>query len=216
MAYIRHIVLLGPPGSGKGTQGQALAKELGVPHVATGDLLREIVASGSPEGERFKSIMAQGKLIADQDVVDLVAKRLVADDAKNGFVLDGFPRSLGQARMFDLTEAGIAVGRVVAFDVAEEPLVARLSGRLTCLKCGASYHEVALPPSVAGTCDKCGELLVKRPDDEPTAIRQRLAVYTQTTEPLIEHYAGKGVLRKIDAFGSTDDVRRRLTDSLQA
>lgn len=213
-AKFSRLLLIGPPGSGKGTQGQQLAKDLGVPHVATGDLIREIVEGGGEDAERFKAVMASGKFVPDEDVVAIVAKRLTREDARRGYLLDGFPRSLAQARLFVATREGASLQAAIALEMPDELLVERLSGRLTCVGCGASYHEKYRPPAAAGKCGNCGGDLIRRVDDEPGAIRQRLQVYDEKTRPLIEFYADQECLNRIDASGSPEDVRNRLLSLL--
>ncbi|MDR3709986.1 MAG: nucleoside monophosphate kinase [Capsulimonadaceae bacterium] len=211
IALLSRLVLIGPPGSGKGTQGQVLAKELGIPHVATGDLIREIVEAGGEDAERFKAIMATGVFVPDEDVVAIVDKRLSKPDAARGYLLDGFPRSLEQARLFAATRAGATLQAAIALEIPVELLVERLSGRLTCLGCGASYHEKYRPPvKKTGVCDNCGGALVRRVDDEPVAIRQRLQTYDEKTRPLIEFYEDQECLSRIDASGTPADVHDRL------
>lgn len=211
---VGRFILIGPPGSGKGTQGQVLAHALRVPHIATGDLIREIVASGSEVGQRFKALIDTGHFITDEDVVHIVSARLEQPDGVRGYVLDGFPRSLAQAELFATTSPGMVLDSAVSLIVPQDEIVERLCGRLTCSRCGASYHVRYRPPKVEGTCDECGSRLVRRADDEPEAIRERLRVYHATTEPLIEFYRKRRKLIEIDATGPTDAVFGRLIHHL--
>jgi len=211
---ISRLLLIGPPGSGKGTQGDLLCQKLGVPHISTGDLLREIVESGSEDASRFKALMASGKFVSDEDIVRIVDERIGRPDAANGYLLDGFPRSVVQAKLFAGTPAGKALELAIAMILPEDLLVERLCGRLTCLQCGASFHEKNRPPKVADVCDNCKSALVRRPDDEPVAIRQRLTVYNEKTKPLIDFYAAQGRLSELPATGSPEDVFDRLCKML--
>lgn len=205
---------MGAPGCGKGTQGERLSKELGVPHVSSGDLIREIVLGGSEEAARFKDLISSGNFIPSSDVVRIIARRLAEGDARDGYLLDGFPRTLDQASLFADTPFGAGLQRVVALSIAEEALVERLGGRLTCLNCGATYHETYRRPRKAGVCDVCGHELTKRSDDQPAAIRQRLKVYHQKTEPLISYYQERNLYSEIDASGTPEQVYERLRHSL--
>jgi adenylate kinase len=204
------LVLVGPPGSGKGTQGQRLAADAQIPHVATGDLLRELIQSESAEALRFKAIMASGNLIPDEDIVKLVDERLNRSDASAGYLLDGFPRTLKQAELFSKTQPGKLLDKVIVLNVDEDALVERLAGRLTCLSCGASFHIKNLPPKVAGICDNCGAELVQRQDDNPESIKQRLKVYQDLTSPVIEFFRPLGLVTEIDAAGAPNEVYAKL------
>jgi adenylate kinase len=206
------VILLGPPGAGKGTQARKLAARWGVPQIATGDMLREAVAASTPLGRAAQRHMDAGELVPDDIMIGLVAERLAQPDAKKGFVLDGFPRTAAQAAALGrLLEAeGIALDRVVLFDVPEEELVTRLTGRRVCRGCGRTYHVRFSPPRVAGRCDACGGELYQRRDDEEGTVRRRLAVYARDTQPLVEHYRREGRLQTIPGTGSVDDVLAAL------
>ena len=190
------LVLLGPPGAGKGTQGQALAAHYGIPHVATGDIVRDHIARGTPFGRKVEAAIAAGNFVSDADILYWVGQRLSLSDAQGGYVLDGFPRDVAQAEAFEA-----APDAVVALDIAEDKLIARLSGRLVCPICDTVYQVDLRPPRRAGVCDNEGAALVRRPDDEPGAVRHRLEVYHALTEPLEAYYDQRGLLRRVDASG---------------
>jgi adenylate kinase len=203
------VVLLGPPGAGKGTQAVRLASERGLPHIATGDMLREAVARGEPVGRRAKEYMDRGALVPDGVMLELVRLRLARPDARNGFVLDGFPRTVPQAEgLAQIT----ALDAVVLFEIAESVLVERLSGRRVCsdTSCGATYHVRFAPPAREGTCDRCGSALTQRSDDREEAVRRRLALFREQTAPLEAYYETRGLLRRIAAEGTPDAVARAL------
>ena len=215
-----NVVLLGAPGSGKGTQAERIAPAYGLPHISTGDMLRAAVARGADLGLAAKAHMDAGGLVPDEVVVGLIRERLVEDDAAGGFVLDGFPRTLEQAGALDvmLALSGRALTHVLLFDVPEEELVRRLSGRRTCRACGKGYHLVFDPPRVDGVCDKCGGELFQRGDDNEATVRNRLAVYGQQTEPLVGYYAAHGLLHTFHGGGRMPDevfadVQRLLSRS---
>ena len=212
------LVLFGPPGSGKGTQAERLRDRLGVPHLSTGDMLRAAVAQGTEVGRRAQAIMAAGDLVPDEVVIGAVADRLAEPDAAAGFVLDGFPRTLAQARALDaaLERAGTAIDRVVALEVEEDALVARIAGRFACAACGAGYHDSFKPPAVAGVCDRCGgREFVRRKDDRPEAVRERLAAYRAQTAPLLPYYEARGLLASVDGMASMDAVARAVEAALR-
>jgi len=203
-------IFLGPPGSGKGTQAKKLAVKLNVPHVAVGDMLREAVNKESEIGKQVKSFMEEGKLVPDEVTIKLTEERLKKDDCKNGLILDGFPRSAKQALALDLILDGKNF-KVIYFYVSLEAVVERNSGRLSC-KCGAVFHIKYNPSKREDICDKCGEKLYQRNDDNPEVIRNRYKVYEESTRPLIEFYEKKNRLVKIEAEGSIDDVYKRLLE----
>ena len=204
---MHRIVFLGPPGAGKGTQAAELARALGIPHLSTGDLLRAEVAARTPLGVEAEGHMASGGLVPDELVLRILKARLARPDALRGFVLDGYPRNPAQARALE----GITpVDVVVAFELPAEALVERLSGRRICPTCQTVYHLVHVPPKVPGRCDRDGSELVQRPDDLPEAIRTRLRVYAEKTEPLLAHYRALRLLTPIDASGSPSDVLARV------
>jgi adenylate kinase len=204
---MRRIVFLGPPGAGKGTQAARTSRELGIPHLSTGDLLRAAVAARTPLGLEAEGHMSAGRLVPDEIVLRILNDRLAAPDARAGFLLDGFPRNLAQAEKL---EAITPVDVVVAFELPAAQLVERLSGRRVCPTCQSVYNLASSPPRVAGRCDRDGAELVQRPDDRPEAIRTRLAVYAEQTAPLLEHYRRAGRLRELDATGTPDQVANRL------
>ncbi len=208
---------MGPPGVGKGTQAEQLQQQLGVPHVSTGNILRVAMGQqGSPLGERVRSFVESGRLVPDALMGDLIAERLERKDASEGFILDGFPRTLEQVSILEgvLSGLGLALDRVLMLVVPEAEIVRRLSGRRTCPSCGAVFHLESRPPAVSGFCDACGAALVQRPDDKETVIRDRLKVYTDQTLPVADAYRAKGLLVEIDGSGKVDDVRARLNAGL--
>ncbi len=193
------LVLLGPPGAGKGTHSQILSKDLGLPHVSTGDMLREAIRQGSSAGLKAKEFMDRGDLVPDQLVIDLVAERLKQEDAKVGFILDGFPRTSQQAEILDkkLESLKIRLDLVLYFKTSPVVIIRRLSGRRICGKCGKNYHLTNFKPKVEGICDTCGSGLIQRPDDREEAIGERLKVYQKQTAPLIEYYRKKWILEEV-------------------
>ncbi|MBI2865866.1 MAG: type I methionyl aminopeptidase [Chloroflexi bacterium] len=207
---MRYLVLLGPPGAGKGTQAQAMARVLGVPHIASGDLFREHQSRGTELGLLAKSYMERGQLVPDEVTIRMVGERLAAGDARRGFVLDGFPRTLEQAKALDqvLSAQGCALNMVVYVKVPEEELVRRLGGRYLCRNCQQPYHEVSSPPSRSGICDKCGGELFQRPDDVPETVRKRLQVYLSQTAPLIGYYKEAGKLVEVNGNQPIEAVSR--------
>jgi adenylate kinase len=210
---IRRVVFLGPPGAGKGTQGIRLASFWGVPHIASGVLLRRILQD-EPASELNSAIrvIEQGNLVSDDTVATVVFRELDTEAAQNGFVLDGYPRSARQAQDLEahLAQTGRDLDAVIGLVIREEALVARLSGRLTCNNCGASYHIVNDPPRQEGICDRCASSLVVRDDDQPGPIRTRLALYRERAEPLLKFYRERGLLREVDAEGGEEDVFARI------
>ncbi len=203
----RRLVFLGPPGAGKGTQAAELARERGLAHLSTGDLLRAAVAEGTALGRAADGHMRAGRLVPDELVLELLRERLARPDAAVGFILDGYPRTLAQARTLE----GIAsLDVVVWFDVAREVLAERLSGRRSCPRCGTVYNVVSKPPRRPGRCDRDGAALAQRPDDRPEAVEVRLRVFAEQTAPLLEHYRERGLLRTLDGSGAADTVTERL------
>ena len=208
-----NIILLGPPGAGKGTQARRLIDERGLVQLSTGDMLRAAVAAGSDAGKRAKAVMEAGQLVSDDIVLAILKDRMAAPDVAKGIILDGFPRTAGQAAALDtlLAEAGQRVTAAISLEVDDEAMVARVSGRYTCAACGEGYHDEFKRPAVAGVCDKCGGTSFKRrADDNAETVRERLKAYHAQTAPLIAYYDGKGVLEKIDAMGAIADIRSTL------
>lgn len=211
------MIFLGPPGAGKGTQARQLAAEWGIPQIATGDLLREAVASGTPLGLEAKRYMDAGALAPDEVVIGVVAERLDRAEAGKGFILDGFPRTVVQAEALErlLKERGAALDRVILFEVAEAELLRRLTGRRVCKRCGATFHLVFSPPKVAGICDRCGGELIQRSDDSEAAVRQRLAVYERETASLLDHYRARGLLTTVKGEGPVEVIAAHTRSALE-
>lgn len=212
-----NLLLLGPPGAGKGTQAKRLTEELAIPQISTGDMLREAVKKGTPLGQEAKSYMDKGALVPDGVVIGLVEERIKAPDCKNGFMLDGFPRTVAQADALGtmLARQGRKIDHVVAMEVNADELVARLSGRRTCRTCGTTYHVEFTPPKKPGICDKDGGELYQRDDDKEAAIRQRLTTYDAQTLPLISYYEQRGLLRRVNGLGSVDEVYGRIIKAVR-
>ena len=206
-----NLVLLGAPGSGKGTQAKKLGSKYGLVHVSTGDMFRKAVSEKTGIAQRLKSIMEKGDLVPDEIVIGIVKERLSKDDcAKSGYMLDGFPRTIAQAKELDKLTSSNKINLVLYIEVDEVELVRRLSGRRMCASCNAGYHVMFQPPRKEGLCDSCGGRLFQREDDKEATVKQRLKVYDDSTRPLIDYYAGNGVLRKIAGNGSMDEVSKRL------
>ena len=212
------IVLLGAPGAGKGTQAKFLAEKFGVPHISTGDMFRAAVSADSELGREARKYMQAGALVPDNIVIGLVKERLAQPDAANGFLLDGFPRTIVQARELDemLAASGKKLDAVVNIDVAEPDLIARLSSRRTCRTCGAIYNVLFQKPRVEGVCDKCGGELYQREDEKPEVIKERLRVYNANTAPLIDYYRHKKLLKQVFASNSMtpQDVFKAVVEAL--
>lgn len=212
------LIFLGPPGAGKGTQARELAREWDVPQIATGDMLREAVAAGTPLGRQAQEYMDRGALVPDDVIVGLIAERLSRSDAKSGFILDGFPRTIRQAEALDrlLHDLGQQLERVVFFDVSEQELLRRLTGRRSCPVCQSTYHLVSAPPQRPGLCDKCGAALVQRVDDSESTVRHRLRVYASQTAPLLDHYRRCGLLVTVGGEGTVDTIRHAIRQAVGA
>ncbi len=208
----RRIVFLGPPGAGKGTQAAGLARELGIPHLSTGDLLRAAVAAGSPLGKEADGYMRAGTLVPDELVLKILEERLTQPDARSGFLLDGYPRNVAQG---ETLARRTPVDAVVSFEVPSEELVRRLSERRTCPKCRSVYHLTFRPPKTAGRCDQDGAELVQRPDDRPEAVQNRLKVYSDQTAPLLDFYRQRRLLRPVDASGTAEEVGHRIRAAIR-
>jgi adenylate kinase len=211
------LVLLGPPGAGKGTQAKQLEEELKIPQIASGDLLRLAVRNKVPLGVEAKRYMDQGTLVPDDLVVRLIEERLSQPDAAKGFILDGFPRTLAQAEALRemLERNHQTIDRVLALVVPDQEIIKRISGRRTCKNCGAMYHTIFDPPRNVGLCNKCNSELYQRDDDAEDTVKMRLEVYDTQTRPLLSHYQDQGLLRRIDGIGSLSDVQRRIKAAIQ-
>lgn len=211
------IILIGPPGAGKGTQSLTLCENLGIPHVSTGEMLREEVREGSVLGQRVEQHLASGNLVPDELVSELVVKRLTLPDTKEGYLLDGYPRSVNQAKSLTslLDRLGTPLTAAVLLDLPDQTIISRLSSRRTCDQCGRSYHIKHNPPAVDGQCDACCSSLVQREDDAESAIRNRLDVYHRQTEPVLDYYKSNGLLVNVSADGSIDNVRASILENLR-
>jgi adenylate kinase len=208
-----NLIILGPPGAGKGTQAKRLEQTHGLIQLATGDMLRAATASGSELGRRVKAIMDSGALVPDDIVIEAIEQRIAEPEAKNGVILDGFPRNVPQAEALDemLSRHGLKLDHVILMEVDEAALIDRLAGRFSCAKCGASYHDRNAPPRQAGVCDGCGATeFVRRPDDRPEAVATRFEVYRQQTAPILPYYRRRGILRTVDGMGDIDAVTRLI------
>ncbi|HEY6009618.1 MAG TPA: adenylate kinase [Geobacteraceae bacterium] len=212
------LILLGPPGAGKGTQAKRLVDKYSIPQISTGDMLRAAVRAGTQLGIEAKKFMDAGQLVPDSVVIGLIEERVAKPDCKGGFMLDGFPRTVGQADALKgvLSKKGMSIDHVISIEVPNEELVERLTGRRTCKACGAGFHVQFDPPKKAGVCDKCGGELYQRDDDKEATIRNRLKVYEDQTAPLIAYYKKAGLLRPIAGQGSIDDIFARITSVLKA
>lgn len=202
------IIMLGAPGAGKGTQAKKIAEKYNIPHISTGDIFRANIKNGTELGVKAKSYMDQGLLVPDELVVDLVADRIQQDDAKAGYVLDGFPRTIPQAESLDaaLAKMGQKIDYAIDVEVPDENIINRMSGRRACVKCGATYHLQYAKPKAEGVCDVCGEQLILRDDDKPETVQKRLSVYHQQTQPLIDYYENQNALKEVDGTKDMEDV----------
>ena len=210
------IIMLGAPGAGKGTQAKMIAEKYGLPHISTGDIFRANIKNATELGKEAKEYMDKGLLVPDELTVRLLLDRVAKDDCRNGYVLDGFPRTIPQAEVLDeeLSKLGEKVDYAVNVDVPDENIVNRMSGRRACLSCGATYHVVSIPPKKEGICDVCGSELVLRDDDKPETVQKRLKVYHEQTQPLIDFYEKKGVLRSVDGTLPMEEVFTAITEIL--
>ena len=212
------IIMLGAPGAGKGTQAKRIADQYNIPHISTGDIFRANIKNGTELGKKAKEYMDQGALVPDELTCDLVMDRISQDDAKNGFVLDGFPRTIPQAEALTaaLEKAGQTMDVAIDVDVPDENIINRMSGRRACVSCGATYHIVTVPPKTEGKCDRCGADLILRDDDKPETVQNRLQVYHQQTQPLIDYYKKQGILKTVDGTIAPDEVFQAILSILGA
>jgi adenylate kinase len=214
-----NLILLGPPGAGKGTQAKRLTDQRGLVQLSTGDMLRAEVKSGSPLGVEAKKVMDAGQLVSDAIVIEMIDHRIDKPDAAKGFILDGFPRTVAQAEALDamLARKGRKIDEVIELKVDDKALVERISGRFTCSKCGTGYHDKFHRPKVEGTCDKCGSHdFVRRPDDNAETVKARLVAYYQQTAPILPYYEKKGLLRSVDGMAEMAEVARQIDKVLAA
>ena len=202
------IIMLGAPGAGKGTQAKKIADKYNIPHISTGDIFRANIKNGTELGRKAKEYMDKGLLVPDELTLDLIMDRFKSDDCKNGYVLDGFPRTIPQAEALDaaLSNAGEKVDFAINVEVPDEDIVNRMSGRRACVSCGSTYHIKYAPTKVEGICDRCGKELILRDDDKPETVQKRLAVYHEQTQPLIEYYDKQGILKSVDGTKPMDEV----------
>ena len=216
MAASARVVLLGPPGAGKGTQAKLLEQEFGAVQISTGDILRKAVADQSPLGKQAEDYIKRGALVPDDLITNLIAERLQQADSARGFLLDGFPRTIPQAQSLDglLKKLALSLNGVLSVQVPRAVIIERLAGRRTCKKCGALCHMVFDPPKRDGVCDRCGGELFQREDDKEETIANRLAVYDAQTAPLVDYYRRQGILREINGVGSIDEIRARVIKAL--
>ncbi|MFM1816930.1 MAG: adenylate kinase [Pseudomonadota bacterium] len=214
-----NLILLGPPGSGKGTQAQAITEKFGAIQLSTGDMLRAAVAAGTDVGRRAKEIMASGGLVPDDIVINIISDRIAEPDAQSGFILDGFPRTLAQAAALDrlLDKQNKSIEAVLELKVDDEILASRISGRYSCAKCGAGYHDINKKPVKAGICDRCGATeFTRRADDNAETVKTRLLAYYRETSPLIGYYYARGNLHVVDGMAPIDEVTRQIEEVLAA
>lgn len=211
------IIMLGAPGAGKGTQAKMIADTYGLPHVSTGDIFRMNIKNGTQLGMEAKTYMDQGLLVPDELTVRILLDRVAQEDCKNGYVLDGFPRTIPQAEVLEdaLTKLGDQIDFAINVEVPDENIIRRMGGRRACLSCGATYHIEHVPPKKEGICDVCGQQLVLRDDDKPETVKNRLRVYQEQTQPLIDFYTKKGVLRSVDGTQDMQDVFAAIKEILQ-
>lgn len=210
------IIMLGAPGAGKGTQAKKIAGKYNIPHISTGDIFRANIKNGTELGKKAKTYMDQGLLVPDELTVKILLDRVAKEDCADGYVLDGFPRTIPQAQVLEdaLARQGEKIDYAVNVDVPDENIVRRMSGRRACLKCGATYHVEHIPPKAEGICDTCGSELVLRDDDRPETVQNRLKVYHDQTQPLIDFYTARGVLKTVDGTADMQDVFSAITEIL--
>ena len=207
-----NLILLGAPGAGKGTQAEILCKELKIPSISTGNILRAAIQDGTPPGIKAKSYIDAGQLVPDEVIIGIIDERLSQDDCKDGYILDGVPRTIAQAEA--LEKAGIKFDAVVSIEISEDEILRRMSGRRVCEACGSSYNVEAVPPRVEGICDNCGGKLIQRKDDTPETIRERLKVYHKETEPLVDFYAARGLLKPVEVADNKEGTFRKIVKAL--
>lgn len=212
------IIMLGAPGAGKGTQAKKIADRYSIPHISTGDIFRANIKNGTELGRKAKGYMDKGLLVPDELTLELIMDRFKAEDCKNGYVLDGFPRNIPQAEALDkaLTEAGGKIDFAINVDVPDEAIVERMSGRRACVACGSTYHIQYAPTKTEGICDRCGKELILRDDDKPETVQKRLDVYHSQTQPLIEFYSDKNVLVNVDGTAEMEEVFKEIVNILGA
>jgi len=210
------LILLGPPGAGKGTQAKMLKEKLQIPQISTGDILRQAVKDNTELGVRAKTVMDTGQLVPDDIVIVLIKERIRQEDCETGFILDGFPRNIAQAEKLSetLREMNLAIDNVIDLEVDEREIVERLTGRSTCSECGTMFHQVSRPPKVGEVCDGCGGKLEQRPDDNKETIEERLKVYSESTAPLKEFYSKQGNLKTVEAKGSVEEIFSRVCEMI--
>ncbi len=212
------VIMLGAPGAGKGTQAKMLADKYGIPHISTGDIFRANIKNGTELGKKAKAYMDEGKLVPDELTCNLVVDRIQQEDCKNGYILDGFPRTIPQAEALDnaLTELKDSIDYAINVEVPDDNIVNRMSGRRACVGCGATYHVVYNPTKEEGICDRCGKELILRDDDKPETVQKRLAVYHEQTQPLIDYYKNKGILKEVDGTVDMNDVFQAIVKVLES
>ncbi|MCQ2445268.1 MAG: adenylate kinase [Clostridia bacterium] len=206
------IILLGAPGAGKGTQAEKIIEKLGIPSISTGNILREHLKNGTELGEKARGYMESGNLVPDDLIIDMLKARLSKDDCENGYILDGYPRTVAQAEA--LKDMGAAIDKVVSIETEDEAIIGRMSGRRSCKNCGASYHTLFNKPQKEGICDKCGAPLFQRDDDKEETVRARLVVFHEQTEPVKAYYEKEGILSKVDGMGTISEITERIFAAL--
>ena len=209
-----NLILLGAPGAGKGTQAEILCRELNIPTISTGNILRAAIKDGTPTGLEAKHFMDAGQLVPDDVIISIITERLGADECRKGYILGGVPRTIGQAEALD--QAGVSFDRVVSIEISDREIEERMGGRRVCSKCGASYHLKARPTKVDGVCDACGAPVVQRADDKPETVRERLRVYHEQTEPLKDYYQSKGTLRSVDNQPTIEATTAVIMEALES
>lgn len=212
------IIMLGAPGAGKGTQAKRIADKWKLPHISTGDIFRANIKNGTELGMEAKKYMVKGALVPDELTVKILLDRVSAKDCADGYVLDGFPRTIPQAEVLDkaLEELGDSIDYAINVDVPDDSIISRMSGRRACVSCGATYHVEFAPTKTEGICDRCGKELILREDDKPETVKKRLMVYHEQTQPLIDYYAGKNILKSVDGTKDMEEVFKDITSILEA